>query len=46
VFYEFLETMEGAIAREKQLKGGSRAQKVGLIEEINPTWQDLYETCI
>jgi putative endonuclease len=30
-----------AIAREKQLKGWSRAKKVTLIERENPYWQDL-----
>ena len=33
--------MEQAILREKQLKGGSRKQKIDLIETLNPTWQDL-----
>ncbi len=31
-----------AIGREKQLKGGSRANKLALIESINPDWEDLY----
>ena len=30
-----------AIAREKQLKGGSRAAKVALIDRHNPEWRDL-----
>jgi putative endonuclease len=30
-----------AIAREKQLKGWSRAKKLALIEKTNPTWNDL-----
>jgi putative endonuclease len=30
-----------AIAREKQLKGWSRAKKIALIEKINPGWEDL-----
>jgi putative endonuclease len=33
-----------AIAREKQLKAGSRKRKVELIESINPKWKDLYDT--
>jgi len=33
-----------AIAREKQLKGWSRAKKVALIEEMNPEWEDLAAT--
>ena len=32
-----------AIAREKQIKGGSREKKVKLIEGMNPAWKDLYE---
>jgi putative endonuclease len=30
-----------AIAREKQLKKWSRAKKLMLVEEGNPTWEDL-----
>lgn len=43
VWYEQHETMESAILREKQLKGGSRKNKMTLIEKINPEWKDLYE---
>jgi putative endonuclease len=32
-----------AIAREKQLKGWSRAKKIALIEGSNPAWVDLSE---
>jgi putative endonuclease len=32
-----------AIAREKQLKGWTRAKKIALIERSNPTWVDLSE---
>jgi putative endonuclease len=35
--------MEAAIIREKQIKGGSRDDKIKLIESLNPTWDDLYE---
>ena len=38
--------MTDAIAREKQLKGGSRAKKLALIESVNPDWTDFYETLI
>lgn len=31
-----------AIAREKQIKGGSRKKKIELIEGLNPYWKDLY----
>src|SRR4051812_19831764 len=30
-----------AIAREKELKGWSRAKKIALIESKNPNWDDL-----
>jgi putative endonuclease len=33
--------IEGAITREKQLKGWLRAKKNALIETVNPMWQDL-----
>jgi predicted GIY-YIG superfamily endonuclease len=36
--------MDEAIAREKQIKGGSRANKLALITAMNPSWADLYET--
>ena len=42
VWYEQHETMESAIAREKALKKWNRAWKLGLIEERNPQWQDLW----
>lgn len=46
VHYELHETMESAILREKQIKGGSRAKKIALVETINPEWKDLYtEIC-
>jgi len=35
--------MLDAIAREKQIKGGSRRKKLALIEAFNPSWRDLYE---
>ncbi|RBP08612.1 putative GIY-YIG superfamily endonuclease [Roseiarcus fermentans] len=44
VFYEHYERVVDAIAREKQIKGGSRAKKIALIEAMNPDWNDLYET--
>jgi putative endonuclease len=43
VWFESADTMDVAIAREKQIKGGSRAKKLVLIEGLNPTWQDLFE---
>jgi predicted GIY-YIG superfamily endonuclease len=43
VWYEHYDRMEDAIAREKQIKAGSRKRKLELIETINPQWRDLYE---
>jgi len=43
VWYEMHDEMEFAIAREKQIKGGSREKKLALIEGMNPQWRDLYE---
>jgi putative endonuclease len=43
VYFELFDAMPDAIAREKQLKGGSRARKVRLIETANPQWRDLYD---
>ena len=42
VWYEPHETMESAITREKAIKRWKRDWKIKLIEEINPSWQDLY----
>ena len=41
VYQEFFDDIESAIAREKQLKGWTRAKKIALIEKINPGWEDL-----
>ncbi|MCA1426554.1 MULTISPECIES: GIY-YIG nuclease family protein [unclassified Bradyrhizobium] len=46
VWYELHATMSDAIVREKQIKGGSRAKKLALIESLNPNWDDLYATLI
>ncbi len=44
VWYERHDTMEQAITREKQLKEWQRGWKLRIIEEINPGWDDLYES--
>ncbi len=46
VYYELCEDMISAIAREKQIKAGSRSRKVALIELNNPDWLDLYNAII
>ncbi|MCB2219417.1 MAG: GIY-YIG nuclease family protein [Bacteroidetes bacterium] len=43
VYYEFCHTIEEAIAREKQLKAGSRQKKIDLIISTNPNWNDLFD---
>jgi predicted GIY-YIG superfamily endonuclease len=42
VWYELHDSIISAIAREKQLKAGSRVKKLTLIEGLNPDWKDLY----
>ncbi len=41
VYYEAFHSIEEAVLREKQIKGGSRKKKEDLIRSINPDWQDL-----
>lgn len=41
VHHEVFTNIEEAIAREKQIKGGSRKKKIELIEKDNPKWKDL-----
>ncbi|RTY90618.1 GIY-YIG nuclease family protein [Flavobacterium sp. GT3R68] len=43
VYYEAFQMIGDAIAREKQLKAGSRAKKIALTNIVNPDWKDLYE---
>ena len=43
VWFEMHATMDAAILREKQIKAGSRAKKLKLIEGSNPQWRDMFE---
>jgi putative endonuclease len=43
VYYEACADAVQAIVREKQIKGGSRQDKIDLIIGMNPHWCDLYE---
>ena len=43
VYYETCDEVRAAIAREKQIKSGSRAKKIALINGLNPDWSDLYD---
>nr|WP_245817770.1 GIY-YIG nuclease family protein [Granulicella rosea] len=43
VYLEGYSEVQSAIAREKQIKGWTRAKKIALIEQQNPKWDDLSE---
>jgi len=42
VYYEVYDDPQYAIAREKQIKSGSRKKKLDLISSFNPEWRDLW----
>jgi putative endonuclease len=44
VWYEVHDGPEEAITREKQIKKWNRDWKVNLIQRMNPSWDDLYES--
>ncbi len=44
VYFELFDSINNAIEREKQIKGGSRAKKIKLIESVNKEWRDLYNS--
>ncbi len=41
VYFETYTEITQAIAREKQVKGWTRAKKNALIAKVNPAWNDL-----
>jgi putative endonuclease len=43
VYYEYGSSINFALLREKQIKGGSRQRKIDLIKSTNPEWKDLYD---
>ena len=43
VYFEYYKDIKDAIIREKRIKKWKRAWKLGLIENKNPEWRDLYE---
>ena len=43
IYFEVFDTIEEAIAREKQIKAGSRKRKEKLINAMNPEWRDLID---
>ena len=44
VYFEEYQFIQDAIAREKQLKAGSRQNKINIIIKNNPAWDDLSAT--
>lgn len=42
VYFESFPNALDAIAREKQMKAGSRQKKIDLINGMNPDWRDLF----
>ena len=46
VYFEQTGSIESALNREKRLKHWLRQWKIGLIEQANPAWNDLWEEII
>lgn len=46
VWYAVCDRVEEAIRREKQMKEWRRAWKLRVIEEMNPDWDDLFESIL
>ena len=46
VYYETCSDVRSAIEREKQIKSWSRRRKNALIESMNRTWADLYDSLL
>ena len=42
IYFEIFDDINLAIAREKQIKGYSRAKKVALIDKFNKNWNELH----
>ena len=43
VYYKHFQYVNNAIAYDRELKDWNRAKKIALVEETNPTWEDLSE---
>ena len=41
VYYEAFDSIAEAIVREKRIKGGSRMNKIRLVDRMNEDWMDL-----
>jgi len=46
VYYETHDNINQASTREKQMKKWKRQWKINLIEDINPEWNDLYDSLL
>jgi putative endonuclease len=42
VYFELGNDIKEAISREKQIKAGSRQDKIDLVNSLNRAWNDLY----
>jgi putative endonuclease len=42
IYFEEFDFIDSAIAREKQIKGYSRAKKLALINKFNKNWEELF----
>ena len=42
IYFEQFDSINDAIAREKQVKGYSRLKKIKLVNNLNEDWNDLY----
>ena len=43
VYYEWIDSIEDAIVREKRVKAWQRMWRIELIETMNPGWHDLWD---
>ena len=44
VYFEVFDSVSEAISREKQIKGYSRTKKLNLINSVNDTWIELFDS--
>ncbi len=46
VWFEAGNSIEGAIARERQIKHWNRQWRINLFKDSNPDWDDLYPSIV
>jgi len=44
IYFERFDSIDSAIAREKQIKGFSKEKKLALINKVNNEWKELSHT--